>query len=368
MKCIVDQSVLVSTLNEASRFVATKALNPSFGGIFLQTDETHLKVRATTGQSLYEAQLLAQVETAGQALVPSSLFLSAVKSLDTGEVTLEVKADSLVIQQKKVEFTVALMVVEDFPDFPDVSATKEFLLPTENFIETTEKVLVAASKDETKPVLTSVLLEMSQPNAVVTSDGFRLYRANVDLSLDIEENLLLPARMLKEVLQIVKKTGESTLKCYWDTQSGQVLFLLPEVKVQLSVVNGDFPPYRSIIPENSNFSFTVDRETFIQKLQQVMVLAKELSSIVVFEAQDGDIVLSSQSSARGKSESHCSPLSADGEIPRFACNGTYVLDFLSSVDVEAITVTGVDPLKPIIFGVPEDSSLLYLVMPFKLQE
>lgn len=368
MKCIVDQSVFVSTLNEASRFVATKALNPSFSGIFLETDETHLKIRATTGQSLYEARVLSQIEIPGKALVPSNLFLSALKSLDSGEVILEIKNENLLIQQKKVEFTVALMVVEEFPDFADISATKEFLLPTESFIATTEKVLVAASKDETKPVLTSVLLELSQPNAVVTSDGFRLYRAHVDLSLDTEENLLLPARILKEVLQIVKKSEETTLKCYWDTKSGQVLFSLPEVRVQLSVVTGDFPPYRSIIPESSNFSATVDRELFIQRLQQVMVLAKELSSIVVFEEKNKELVLSSQSSARGKSESQLSPLSLEGEFPRLACNGMYVLDFLNSIDSQAITITGVDPLKPIIFGVPEDSSLLYLVMPFKLQE
>ncbi len=368
MKCIVDQPTLVSTLNEACRFVATKALNPSFGGILLETDETHLKIRSTTGQSLYEARLLAQIEEPGKVLVPSSLFLSAVKSLSKGEVTLSVENDQVLIKQNTVEFNVACMSSEDFPDFPDLSSTKEFLLPTENFMAATEKILVAASKDETKPVLTSVLLEMSQPNAMVTSDGFRLYRSNVDLSLDMSDNLLLPARLLKEVLQIVKKTGESTIQCFWDTAAGQVLFQLPEVKVQLSLVSGDFPPYRSIIPENSSFSFSVDREDFIQRLQQVMVLAKELSSIVVFEAKDGQIELSSQSSARGKSQALLSPIAADGDIPRFACNGTYVLDFLGTIDTATITITGVDSLKPIIFGVPHDSSLLYLVMPFKLQE
>lgn len=146
------------------------------------------------------------------------------------------------------------------------------------------------------------------------------------------------------------------------------MFVFPDAAVQGSLVNGDFPPYRNIIPDTTGFQMELDRELLIQRIQQVMVMARELSSIVVFEVLDGQMVITSQAGVRGRSTATLQPGKTEGTVPRFACNGNYVLEFLNSIDDESIQIQGTDSLKPLLWLSQKYPTLLYLIMPFKLQE
>lgn len=361
---------------KASRFVANKGLQPILTGIFLQAEnepQPRLVVRAGNGQSLFQAVVECQsVEESGHTVAPAQLLVSIVKSLESGAVELSLAGETLWLKQPNAEFSVATIAAESFPDVLTSTAgdteAVELLFPTEAFTGAIERIAFAASKDESKPVLTSVFIELTQPNAVVTSDGFRLYREQVDLSLDRPESLLFPARLLKELLVIAKKRDTQVLKCTWYPSLGQVVFQFADTAVQGSLVNGDFPPYRNIIPDTTGFQLDLDRELLSQRIQQVMVMARELSSIVVFEVVDGQLVITSQAGVRGRSTATLTPSKQAGTIPKFACNGAYVLEFLNSIDDEVIQIQGTDSLKPLLWMSEKYPSLLYLVMPFKLQE
>lgn len=376
MKFFIEQEVLNQTLSEAQRFVSGKALSPSLGGIFFQVNEDGKSViiRAANAQGQYLSTLPtdgSDKNQAGTVVLPAGVVGSAIKAFDKGPVSFELEGETVLARQKTVRFTISPLPAEDFPAPPNLEAGQEIVLPRAAFLEVSETVSVAASRDETKPVLTSLLLEMSAPNALVTSDGFRLYRHEVELSLDTPKTLLLPSRTLKEVLGIMKRLDSAVVQARWDESTGQLIFILGETVVQVSLVSGDFPPYRAIIPEACSFAVTLDRELLLQRIQQVMVMARELSSIVVFQSvvgNDGvEFEVASQAGIRGASTASLPTLQVDGEIPRFACNGTYVLDFLTTIDSTDVTIQGTDPLKPIVLTVPGKKEILYLIMPFKLQ-
>lgn len=372
MKFSIEQSVFNQAITEAQRFVGNKVLTPTLAGILFSVDETQntLTLRSASPQAQYQTVLPVTGAKSGEVVIPASVVGSVVKAFESGEVTFELDGDTVVAQQKKVKYTLSPLPAEDFPAPPQISG-QEITLPREAFLTTCETVSVSASRDETKPVLTSLLLEMSSPNALVTSDGFRLYRHEVDLSLDTPKSVLIPSRAIKEVLGIMKRLDSPVITAHWQEETGQLLFVLGQTVVQMSLVSGEFPPYRKIIPEATSFSITLDRELFQQRLQQVMVMARELSSIVVFQPVPGDdgveLEISSQASVKGASSATAPALQIEGDVPKFACNGTYVLDFLSSLESPDITLSGVDPLKPILMTVPGRKEILALVMPFKLQ-
>ncbi len=374
LQFIIPQKVLNQALTEAQRFVSSKALSPILGGISFQVleDAKTLEIRSVSQQGQYVTKVEISSGTPGSAVFPANVMAQVIKAFDSGEISIEPEAESYKISQKTVQFTIPPLSGDEFPAAPQITG-QSLVLPRESFLQVSETVSVAASRDETKPVLTSLLLEMSSPNALVTSDGFRLYRQEVDLALDIAKTVLLPSRMLKEVLGIMKRLDSPTITAYWQEESGQFLFELGSTLVQLSVVSGDFPPYRKIIPEATAFAITLDRELLQQRIQQVMVMAKELSSIVILEPVEGaegpELQVSSQAGGKGASVARLPILQADGApAPRFACNGSYLLDFLASVDTQDITIQGNDALKPVVITVPGKKELLYLVMPFKLQE
>lgn len=375
MKLTIDQKILNQALTEAQRFVSAKALSPIMGGISFEVNEagTELELRAVSQQGQYKTVLGLKSGEPGQVVFPASVVGQVIKAFDSGDVSFVLEGDSYLVSQKTVKFLVPPLSGDDFPSTPAIVG-QQIMLPREAFMSACEHVSVAASRDETKPVLTSLLLEMASPNAVVTSDGFRLYRQEVDLALDLPKSILLPSRMLREVLSIMKGLDEAVITAHWQEEAGQLVFLLGKTVVQLSLVSGTFPPYRAIIPEATSFSVTVDRELLLQRTQQVMVMAKELSSIVILQPVVGDdgveLEVSSQAGGKGTSSARVPALQVDGEVPKFACNGTYILDFLSSLDAAAVTdvtIQGNDPLKPILITVPSRKEVLYLIMPFKLQ-
>lgn len=368
MKLTVSQTELQIKLNEAIRFIASKSSAPVLSGFYFEVEASQLTIRASTGSVVYQTSLPCSAAEPGTIVVPASLFLSIFKSLEPGEVELFVENELLVLSQGKSRSEIATLPTDGFPTLKNFSNAQNFVLPVAEFVQNGKKVLIAASGDETKPVLTALALETAQPNALVATDGFRLFRLQTDLSLDQKGMFLLPARIVKDLFGILEKAEQTTIQCTTDEKRQELLFQFGDTSLQVSAIQGEFPPYQSIIPESCAFEFTVDRELLQQKVNQAMIFAREFSSIVVFWVEDNELVIASQANVRGKTEARLPLLSVEGKPVKFACNGKYVLDFLSSVENEAILIQGNESLKPVLLRIPEDPSYLYLIMPFKLSE
>ena len=369
MKLSTQQNTLVSVLQEASKFLSSRSSVPSLAGFHLVAESSGmLHIRASSGVTTLVRRIPAQVEEEGEILLPGGVFLQALKSLESGELSLSLEGGLLIIQQKKTRFEVAPLDLEAFPAIESYDGWTKMLLPNEMFMNSVRQVLVAAGVDETKPVLTGVLMELKQPNALVTTDGFRLFRVQADLATDIDSSLLVPAKSLRDLLPMFEKVKDGIIQCYVPEDKSSIVITWPDGEAQVRTIQGEFPPYRSIIPEACAFSFRVEREQLQQCLRQAMVFARDVSNIVVFEVRDGQLVMRSQKSVQGRSEVEMPISSLQGEPVRFACNGRYVTEFIASIEASEIIIQGNEALKPVLFSVPENDSLLYLIMPFKLAE
>ncbi len=368
MELTLEQLPFTQTCSTALRFTGNKALTPLLAGLYLKAENNLLEIRASSGTLTYRSTLPAQVQTPGEVVIQAQLAVSVLKSLQAGDISLTLENDVLVVHQGKSRFEIATLSFEAFPDISAFPDAKKFLLPKESFLKSVRQVLIATSTDETKPVLTSVLFELAQPNVLVATDGFRLVRQQTDLSLDEKGSLLVPGKALRELLPLIEKAHLETIEAQISPTGTEALFQLGEEFLQVGLVAGDFPPYQSIIPSACAFSFVVGREDLLQAMKQAMIFAKELSSIVVFAVENDELVVASQKSAHGKSNARLLLRSLEGEPVRFACNGKYVQDFLASLEDDEVTIQGNESLKPVLFSSPVRTDLLYLVMPFKLPE
>ncbi len=372
MRCRVSQELLLNSILEAQRFVANKGFaSILLSGIYLEViSETKLVIRSSTGAVLYQTEVDCQKGEVGSGVIPASILSSSLRTLSSGLVDLEIKDEQLTISQGSTKFQITTLTGEDFPllSFSPDQKNKPFLLPGKNFASAAHQSLIAASADETKPVLTAVLLEMKQPNSLVTTDGFRLFRVVTDISLDQDGSLLIPAKALRELLGILEKRSLEILECYLDSVQQKMIFNLGNGWLEVNTIIGDYPDYRTIIPEVCSFSLQIEREALILAVKQAMIFAKEFSGIVILEVDNQELLVSSQSSNSGRTKSRLPLLKNEGEPVRFAVNGKYLLDFLGTVDSLEVQIQGNEPLRPIIFRIPEDERLLYLIMPFKLQE
>lgn len=368
MELTLEQSTFAQLCTTASRFTGNKTLTPLLAGLYLSAKGSTLEVRSSSGSLVFQSSLPVQITTEGEAVIQAQLAVSILKSLQSGPITLTLENDLLVVRQGKSRFEIATYSFESFPGLSDFSAGTSYLLPKETFLKTAKQCLIATSLDETKPVLTSLLFELEQPNAMIATDGFRLIRQQADLSLNEKKSILLPGKALRELLPLAEKSEGETLELKISAAGNEALFVMGGEFLQVGLVVGDFPPYRNIIPAACAFSFIVGKDDLIAAMKQAMIFAKELSSIVVFWVQDGELFVASQKSAQGKSNSSILIRSLEGEPVKFACNGKYVLDFLGSLDGDEVMIQGNESLKPVLFSVPESQDLLYLIMPFKLPD
>jgi DNA polymerase-3 subunit beta len=376
MKLSVDSTLFTSKLSEANRFTASKSSSSVLSGYYLEaTANNFCTIRTSTGAVIYETKIEAKVEISGSCVIPADLLLPIMKSLEAGNVELILDAERLIIRQKKFKSQVATLVSDSFPVLRLDDKTKEFVLPVAEFVNQGQKVLIAASNDETKPVLTSLMLEMNQPNGLVATDGFRLFRIQVDLALDEKSQFLLPAKVLKDFFAILEKSGLATVSCKTNEKRQELIFILGDTGLQVSAIQGEFPPYQAIIPSNVGFSIQVDKELLAQRVNQALIFAREFSSIVIFEVvasedkkEDQELKVTSQASVKGQSEASLPCLAVEGQPVKFACNGRYVLDYVNACEGDAILIQGTESLKPVVFSNPASQKELYLIMPFKLQE
>jgi DNA polymerase-3 subunit beta len=373
MRFTLTQSLFLDTIQQASHFVSTKLSSPILAGIYISvTDSGVLTVRSSSGQALFEKTIAAEVEEPGSAIVSAQTLVSVLKTLGPDNISVATANEQLEIVQKHSSFSLALMTATEFPPLSEsiqTATAKDWKkMPMDFFAQAAKQVLIAASADETKPVLTALAVELSQPNALVTTDGFRLFRRTIDLSLNEEGTLLIPARSLRDFLAITEKEVLPTIDVLWNKEKTTLAFRWSETTLELHLIQGDFPPYRNIIPQASNFAFRVTKEDLEQALKQVMILAKETSNIVVFAVEGKELILSTQKSVRGRSRTAIPLHHLEGQPVRFGCNGRYVVDYLNSVEEEEVMIQGTESLKPVILSVPDDQNRLYLIMPFKLQD
>lgn len=368
MELSLEQSIFSLTCTTASRFTGNKTLTPLLAGLYLSAKGNQLEVRASSGSLIFQSSIPAEITQEGEVVIQAQLAVSILKSLHSGEIKLTIENDQLIVRQGKSRFEIATLSFESFPAIQDFSAGQSFLLPKETFLKTVKQCLIATSLDETKPVLTSILFELEQPNALIATDGFRLIRQQVDLSLSEKKSIMIPGKALRELLPLAEKSEATTIELKLSASQNEALFIMGDDYLQAGLVVGDFPPYRNIIPQACAFSFIVGKDDLIQAMKQAMIFAKELSSIVVFWVEGEELIVASQKSAQGKSNSSILLRSLEGEAVKFACNGKYVLDFLGSLDGDEVMIQGNEALKPVLFSSPQVQDLLYLIMPFKLPD
>lgn len=382
MKLTVNQSELILKLSEANRFISNRPLMNGLSGISLSAIKANIKskskksnkdnsndilqIKSSSGGVIYQASIFCNIIDEGECFLPNNLLLSFIKTLDEGRVDLELNGDNLLIKQGKVKTNLSTIAFENYSLISEADLENKFSLPVSKLIESGKKVVIAASNDETKPVLTSLVFEMAQPNALVSTDGFRLFRRQVDLSLDEKGSFLFPARLFKDFLAILEGYDQNIVDCYITTDRQIMLFDLGQVKFQVGSIQGEFPNYSAIVPQNTAFSAILDKLELEQRIKQVMIVAKELSSIIIFNWEANEVVITSQENNKGKAEAAMSVTKIDGEPVSFACNGKYILDYLQVMEGDELRIQGTESLKPVVLSPVGNDSEIYLIMPFKI--
>jgi DNA polymerase-3 subunit beta len=359
----VARDELAAKLAIVSRGVSTRTAVLVLGGIQMRAEGGKLHLAATDMEVSLRAAADAQIADEGAVVVPGRLLLDIARSLPDGEVSIEHKPEEAVVVVSAGSATYRLHTYssEDFPRLPEIDDASLYAVERDALVETIGRVGRSASRDESRPVLTGILVRFEPGKLVMAAtDSYRLAVKETPVSGALPElEAIIPARALQELARIAGGIDELQL----GVQDNHVVFGAGETWLTTRRIDGQFPNYRQLLPEQFEHEVPLPREETLEVVRRVSLMAQRNSPIRL-RFGDGELAVSAITQDVGEArESLPVPYTADPLEIGF--NAEFLRDGLESVESESITFKLISPLRPAVL-VGESDDYVYLIMPIRL--
>jgi DNA polymerase-3 subunit beta len=334
-------------------------------GVLLRIDNGTAHLAATDLEMSLRVSLPAAGSEDGEVVVPGRLLADIARLLPPGELTLEHDAEGIAtLSQGASSYRLHTFNPADFPRLPMVDESQLLTVSREAFLETISKVARAASRDESRPVLTGILVRLEPGKLVMAAtDSYRLSVKETPLLTPASGELeaIVPSRSLAEVARIAQASSADDIA--FGVQDNEVVFRLDGVWLTARRIDGQFPNYRQLRPESFEAEVTVGREELTDAVRRVGVMAQRNSPLRL-RFEDGQLTIQAQTQDVGEARESL-PIAYAGDVLEIGFNPDFLRDGLESVSDSELKLRLISPLRPgLISGAGED--FWYLIMPIRL--
>jgi len=364
MKVACSREELTQKLAVVSRGVSTRTAVQILGGILLNAEGGRLTLAATDMELSLRASLEAQVEGEGAVVVPGRLLVELARLLPDSDVSIEQRADEGVIHVSSGSFESRLntYTAEDFPRLPDAEGLERHAVDRDALLETIARVGRSASRDESRPVLTGILVRFEPGKLVMAAtDSYRLSVKETALEGTIPElEAIVPARALVELARI----GQGAERIELGVHENQVVFGVDGIWLTTRRIDGQFPNYRQLIPESFEHEVPLPRDEVLDVVRRIAVMAQRNSPLRLRFAESA-LTVSARTQDVGEAEESL-PVSFAGEPLEIGFNAEFLRDGIESVTGETVRFRLISPLRPCVLQAEGSDDFLYLIMPIRL--
>jgi DNA polymerase-3 subunit beta len=364
VKITCAKEELTRALSVVGRAVSTRATVQVLGGVLLRASGDRTELSATDMELSLRLSVEAQVEGDGAVVAPGRLLVDLARLLPESEVVLEYRPEQGVLEVTcgPASYKLNTYSAEDFPKLPEVEGAQTFAVDTSSFLETVSRVARAASRDESRPVLTGVLVRFEGAKLIMAAtDSYRMSVKETELvgGAATELEAIVPARALTELSRIAQDSGELQI----GVQENHVVFGAGDVWLTTRRIDGQFPNYKQLLPETFEHEVALPREEFLEVVRRASVMAQRNSPLRLRFAE-GEVTVSAQTQDVGEAKESL-PVPFSGEALEIGFNPEFLRDGLESVESEEVALRLISPLRPgLLYSEAEDFS--YLIMPIRL--
>ena len=368
MKLTCDRSALVDKLAILARGVSTRSALPVLSGVLLQASEGRLDLFSTDMELSIKASLATAIEREGEIVVPARLFTDVVRNLPGEEVVIEAGEAAVKVTAGRAEFSLNAWSASDFPQTSTFDTSESFAIGREPFVETLTKAGRAASRDETRPILTGVLMTiLGDTLKMVATDSYRLAvkETKLEKALETEVQAIVPVRALGEVARLATAMGDGDI----DVAIGenQALFKLGDpagdVWVASRLIDGQFPNYKQLVPDSFDHEVTLAKDEFMAAARRVSLLAQKNAPLRLSFAEH-KLTMKALTQDVGQAEESLD-VEFSGEAFEIGFNPAYLIDGIDAIDDAGVLLRFTSPLRPgLVSG--SDGGFVYLIMPIRL--
>jgi DNA polymerase-3 subunit beta len=368
MKLSLSSTDLLTQLQTASRVASTRSAVQALSGVMISAPEGSTpQLLATDMEVGLRVPIEADVQRPGAAVLPARLLLDVARSLPTGPITMELRAAEQDVEliAGASTFHLRTLRAEDFPTLPSPEPGTRVELPADAFVQTIGRVARSASKDETRPVLTGILISAAgQELRMVATDSYRLSVKQTALEAPLQGTIEanVPARALQELGRIAQQTPAETVAV--SVGQNQVIFELGSTTLSSRLIDGQFPNYRQLLPETVDHELRLASAELTEVVRRISLLAQKNAPLRL-SFSEGTLAVSAQTPDVGEA-SESIPVPFHGEAFEIGFNPEFLRDGLESIESDELVLKLISPLRPGLIESPDTGDFVYLIMPIRL--
>ena len=372
------QENLSRGLSVIGRAVATRTTLPITQNVLMATEDGRLKLSATNLEIAITTWVGAMIEEEGSITVPARLLSEFIGSLpgDTIDITATDQPKSLELKCGRSDARINGTDVEEFPPIPSVDEGVEIRINAAALKSSIGQTVFAAANEESRPVLTGVKMEVEGDQlTLAAADGFRLavYRGQVAQSVEESVGVIIPARALNELNRFLGDEDE-TVQFVVSANRSHALFRLGNIEMVSQLIQGNFPPYSDLLGDamkETKAKAVVQLSELLAAAKSASIFARDSSGIIRIQmvptgVGSGQVIVSSRAEEIGENTGEIDG-QVEGEEAKIAFNSRYLLDVLSAMNGEKVSLETSGPSRAGVFKSPDSDQYLHLVMPMFVQ-
>jgi DNA polymerase III subunit beta len=362
MKLQVTQENLSKALGSVARVASSRGTLPILSNVLLKTVDGRLSIAATNLDIAITHYIGSKVADEGAITVPARLMQDFVGSLPSGVIELKLDDLKLHINAEKYNSVINGVSAEDYPVMPAISDGQSWKIPGKLLKLALQQVVIAASSDEARPVLTGVYWHTFEGKLhMVATDSYRLAEKSL-IAMKQDVDLLIPASALQDLLRLLGDYEDEVVVTH-DEQ--QVLFQVGDIELVTRLIEGKYPDYRKLIPRSFASDATLKKSELTNITKVSSLFARESAGSVTINLDAKDQLVSIRSIASQIGENTASASATITNEGNITLNSRYILDALHALGGEDVRIAFNGKLEPCILADPKTGDYLHVVMPLK---
>ena len=365
MKIACTQENLQKGLSIVGRIVSRNATLPVLGNVLLKTEAGGLKLVATDLEVGVSCIVGGKIEEAGEITIPARLLAEYVSQLPQEPVTLKINGKELNVVCSDTNAQIRGITADEFPLLPSFKAVFEVTLPADQFKEAIEQVVSAVARDESRPELNGVYLQFS-PNkcTLAATDSFRLAERVIDVTGITEERaVIVPLKTISEIGRMLDPTDSVIVRL----SENQIQCSYKNIEIISRLIEGHYPPYKDILPENLPTKTVLQREDLINAVRSAGLFSKTAAQdvVVTIDAESNTLQVKAEANQVGGHDQKL-PAKISGPSDQVVFNYRYLIEGLQTLTSDQVVLETGGGNSPGQLQNPDGKNYLYIVMPIKV--
>ena len=363
MKFSATKEKILEGLQQVQNVVSTRTTLPILSNVLLQAKEGTVNLTTTDLDVGVRGGFEANVDKAGATTLPARRLFTIIRELPSSEISVEVDGKNAAsIRSGQSFFKILGLPEEEFPPLPKFENSKVVTMRQKDLRDGLRKTAYAISTDETRYVLNGVLFSFKENKlTLVATDGRRL--AMVDIELEFprshEADIIVPTKAVTELQRLLGDDGDVKIS----VGTGQIAFDLNDTLLVSKLIEGNYPNYKQVIPSEAKERVTLERETLLNSLRRVSLLASDKSNSIKLNFSKNNIEITANTPEVGEARESL-PVAYKGRDFSIAFNPEFLMAPLRNLTEDEIFFDLIDEMSPGVLKI--QTPFLYVLMPMRV--